>query len=235
MPRKFSRRFKKKRAPRRRFNRKFKKGAGSHGTALTNRFGPVPKYFNTKLKFTVIYTQAAIATINGWNVSMNDLTDPGIGLSATRPVYFTDLMTMYGRFCVHASKIHLVGSSQSDATAAGDGIIGVFPSISAAQAANPALINDCMSQPNAKWAMASRYANIISRVKSFCKLNTFLGLHYIQDNQDCWGQSSTSPTTLPVWRCFAGTQNQTSNYGFNCVIHLTYYVTFMRRDNESQP
>lgn len=240
MPRPYRRRFRRStyrpnRNKRRSYRRTHKKGPGSATTSLTSRYGPIPKFLNTKLHFTAVWTSAAVAPANWTTVAMNNLTDPGLASSTKTPIYFNDLMTMYARYCVHASKIRLDGTSQTDVTSTGDGVIGCFPCVSAAQFGNVTDVLSAMSQPGSKSAIAARYANIVTRIKNYCKIKTLMGLHDVQDNPAFVGQSSAAPTEAPVWGLFAGSQNGASNYGYSVMVRMTYYVTLFRRDNENQP
>lgn len=195
----------------------------------------MPNILNTKVTWSTVYTVLAAGSMpyKQLSIGMNNLNDPGGSLDSTAPMFHDNLMTMYGRYVVHACKIVVTAVSASDTTGTGDSVFGTYPSTSSAQAGNVTTLASAIVQQGCRYSSAVRYGNGGARtVKNFCKVKTLMGKKDVVDDPDFSGQSSAAPVTLPVWSLFIGSRDETSDPTAAFTIKCTYYVSYYRRDNE---
>lgn len=196
---------------------------------------PMPNILNTIVPWTALFEQPAAGAqpFYKYTLNMNNLNDLGGTLSTTAPLFHDNIMTMFARWIVHGSKIRVNGVSLSDTTATGDCIFGVFPSISASQAANITNLESAMSAQGSRWSTLTRYGNGGPRnVGNYVKIKSLMGLHDLVDDPSFTGQSSAAPTSAPIWTIFLGSRDETSAATGSFVVQLKSYVTYYRRDNE---
>lgn len=229
---------------RRRPVRRFRRRYGGVRTKLNNssvvtyrgrQNMAMPNILNTKVTWSTLHsvTTGVVMPFQLITIGMNNLNDPGGTIDSTAPMFHDNLMTMYGRYVVHACKIVVSAVSTADTTGTGDCMFGTFPSVTAAQAANVTTLPSALVQQGCRYNTVVRYGNGgVRTVKNFCKVKTLMGKKDVVDDPDFSGQSTAAPVTLPVWILFVGTRNESSDPTVSFSIKCTYYVSYYRRDNE---
>jgi len=226
-----------RRAGRRRFSRRGRSGKVTRRSIMYKGMpGRVmPNFFRTKLYWSITrnFDSSGGAPYRSDNFIMTALNDPGGSLTSSRPPWYADFNSFYGRWVVTACAIRVSAVSTSDTTGIGDNLFGVFPASSTAQAGNVNDIESAILQPDVKYRQLTRYGNGGSKtVRSYASVRKLVGKRDVIDSDLAEGNFTTDPLIAPCFTVFAGTIATGSNVAVAYVARLTYYVTFYRLDNK---
>ncbi len=185
--------------------------------AITPNVKYVKLLFNPTAVFSVPSGSSAI-------IAMNDLVDPGTGLTGSQPVGFDQWMLFYSRFEVIASRIRLQAYGEGDTTGS---TFTLYPSIGV----TPVSAFASKQQPygQVKNMAGAATGNQYGQMISYLKTRTFEGRSVT--SIDYTGTKTLSPENTRYWIISAFAFDGVSTFTLNMDIHVTYYVKFYNRTN----
>lgn len=215
-----------------------KKRSRSSGKSIQNSApGPlqgwrdgIPSSVRTHLKFSVSSNVASSGTLATPLVSINNLFDPGVSLSAAQPVYFDQLALMYNRYRVYASKIKVIAAFQANTSGVGTTQMSSRLVVAPINGAlTPTTIEDAIAQSSAKWdeATSTKPAKVVQSVT--CAALT--GSRNITGSDRFQATVGAAPTEVLNWAVSYLNNVTQSAIDFHIEIELTYDVEFFDRIN----
>ncbi len=186
----------------------------------------VPSRTRVSLRFAVNYTAATSASYSQIAVSGNGLFDPGLSLSAGQPVGFDYWASMYERYRVIGSHIHVtvVNSSTVTGNNTANSTITVFPATASAALSTQ---SDANSQP---YATTKDVTNALPAViRKTMKTSTIVGVKDMEGADQLQALISGTPSNEWFWNIGIISGAAYTNYNLELEIQVTYDVEFFDR------
>jgi hypothetical protein len=187
----------------------------------------VPSRTRVSLRFAISQTAAASGTYAQLSVSGNNCFDPGLSLSSGQCVGFDYWASMYERYRVIGSSIHVQSMMQINAAGGGlevAGTVCVFPATATASLAS---MNDAQAQPYAKTKDTT--AATQSSIRSVMKTSTICGIKNMEGADQLQALISAGPANEWFWNIGIISGAAYTNYFTDLDFIVTYDVEFFDR------
>lgn len=211
-----------------------------YGRSMAFHGSPFPREFTTQVTYTenLVSASTSGATVN-YLFSANGLYDPNISGTGAQPRFFDTLcganngVTPYNQYRVTASKISctIVPTGVDSVGMRAMVGIGLFNSTASA----PSTLAELIARedfgdvrPLGYWsgghdiAYVKRYSGKIARLFDVIDIRT---------DEDLTGVYNANPTKEARWCITHVPMDETSSYTYRLMVKITYYVTFLNKND----